>query len=405
VSDGKEQAELKGPASGINGMSFSPDGSTLAITTRQQGGRLTAGEVWLFNKAENGEFTRGPVLKGHKFPLLCCAWSPDGKRLASGGGQFRQPGEVIVWDVAARKPLVTLGGHREWVETVAFNKDGTRLLTAGGSNDLGEALLWDIDNAKGWSVADAHAGELTCAAWSPDCKKLLTGGTDGAVRVWDGAAGERLAEWKGAHKGMVRCIAFTNDGSRVATCGGDRVVKVWDAASGEMIKALPTMKQMTMAAAWSPDGKWLAVATGDPTFKDRAGAVFTFDTAAWKPGKSIHMADQAAQSVAFSPDGKKLAVGGLGTDSVAVYDAADGKRLVVMKGASSVRCLCWSPDGKRLATGNGSGGIHAWDAATGREEAALTGHTAQVLGLAFGPDGRIGSASNDGSVMAWEKVE
>ncbi len=402
AATGKERATLKGPVNGVNCVAFSPDGATIAATSRPVG-RLTAGEVWLFKKGDKGEYAPGPVLKGHKFPVLCCAWSSDGKRLASGGGMFRQPGEVVVWDMPAGKPLMTLGGHRHWVESLAFTRDGNGLMTAGGANEAGEALLWGLADG-GWAVDDSHHGH-SCAAWSADGKRLYTGGFDRSVRVWDVAAGKCLAEWKGAHGDFIRWVAPSPDGARVATCGNDRLVKIWDAATGEMLKALPAAKHMTMTAAWSPDGKSLAVATGDPFYKVKEGGVAVYDTASWEARAGAEWAAHQAQGAAFSPDGKWLAVGGLGADSVAVYDAVTGKKAATMKGSNSVRCVTWSRDGRRLATGHIAGGIKVWDPATGREEAEMPGHTKGILGLAFGPDGRLGSASDDGTVRSWEKVD
>src|SRR5262249_35712980 len=83
TATGKESAELPGPGAGVHSVAFSPDGSMLAAPSRNTA-RLTAGEVWLYKKGKDGKFTHFKTLKGHKKPLLCCAWSADGKRLASG---------------------------------------------------------------------------------------------------------------------------------------------------------------------------------------------------------------------------------------------------------------------------------------------------------------------------------
>jgi WD40 repeat protein len=179
------------------------------------------------------------------------------------------------------------------------------------------------------------------------------------------------------------------------------VVKVWDAATGEMLKQLPPVSPMSMTAAWSRDGKSLVVALGDPIFRVKTGSVQVFDTETWLPRKDADWSAHAALSAVFSPDGKRLAVAG--PLSVAVYDFRTGKRLVECKGANGVRVVAWSPDGNWLATGGGKGVAQLWDARTGGEEATLSGHAEQVLGLAFGPTGRLGTASTDGTVKSWAR--
>src|SRR5262249_50887176 len=150
-----------------------------------------------------------------------------------------------------------------------------------------------------------------------------------------------------------RCIAVSPDGKRVATCGGDSVVKVWDVSTGEMLKDFPPMSPMSKTAAWSPDGKSLVVALGDPFWRVKTGKVLVFDTESWEQRKDADWSAHPALSAVFSPDGKRLAVAGPGP--VAVYDFRTGKRLAECKGASGVRVVAWSPDGNWLATGGNKG--------------------------------------------------
>src|SRR5262245_44313480 len=60
------------------------------------------------------------TLKGHKGTLSCLAFTPGGTALASGG----KDGAVTVWDLAARKPLHQLPGHKDMVVAAAFSPDG-----------------------------------------------------------------------------------------------------------------------------------------------------------------------------------------------------------------------------------------------------------------------------------------
>src|SRR5207244_13272617 len=100
------------------------------------------------------------TLTGNTANLNCMAFSPDGKRLATAGYQdgffLDGPREPVVdrtvqlWDTTSGQELLTLRGHTEFVQSVAFSPDGKRLATASGSlwggtgfGPPGDMKLWD----------------------------------------------------------------------------------------------------------------------------------------------------------------------------------------------------------------------------------------------------------------------
>jgi cytochrome c peroxidase len=108
------------------------------------------------------------------------------------------------------------------------------------------------------------------------------------------------------------------------------------------------------------------------------------------------------ESLALSPDGAR-ALTGSRDGTAALWDAAAGKRLRVLKGhRGTVPSTAFSPDGARLLTGAGDGTLRLWDAATGKPLRTMVAGGGEVFSAVFSPDGaRALSADHAGELKLW----
>jgi WD40 repeat protein len=392
----------------VRSLAFSADSRTLAIG---DGNGLV--RLW---DADTGRHRVTFECHATDWEISCLALSPDGKMLATWGGDDKavkvwdigmelaragvkdrsggaprlsrngryqavwgEKGEPFrLWDVVANRPCASRRNEVCYYPAT-ISPDGRAIAGSSAVREKGNVMVWveDVETGKVlWR--GPHAASVGSLEYSPDGATLAVGCQDGTVHLWDQVAGIEKLVLKG-HTVPVDCLAITLDGRTLVSAG----------------TRLPEGARREQPAGWE---------------------VKIWDTTTGEEHLFRHEASGAVRALAVSPDGSRLAaagtetVGGRAVAVVRLWDVATGEERAPLRGrGEEYHSVAFTPDGKSIAAGAGvlravlPGDVDLWDVATGQLRASLRGHPDLVSFVAFTPDGNaLISASYDGTVKVWD---
>jgi WD40 repeat protein len=382
ISAGADQTlKLWETSTGRELFSFHEEAPILSVAFSHNNQRIATGsedstvKLWLPPGKEVGKLIPDKHKLALATPVYGAAFSPDGKTLATVGGNWNGPSPftsfIRLWDVATGKEQAAWEQNTRGIFGVTFSPDGRRLATAGGNDPV---KLWDIISQ---TAIHSFPSKFACCsvAFSPDGRRLAAayanpGGNDkpGEVKIWDCTTGREVYSFT-RHSTMVFAVAFSPDGKRIAAAEAEPTVRMLDLETGQEVSTLRGYSRQVFRVEFSPDSKQLAVATGDWFFNKPSGEVVLWDLDTGEKRFILRGHQASVYGVAFSPDGTRIA----------------------------------SADGEWRGRGNKPGEVKLWDAATGQEVCTLRGHASAVFGVVFSPDGRyLASVGQDGVVNIWD---
>ena len=243
----------------------------------------------------DGEITR--TLRGHTHAVRTLAFSPDGKRLASGGDDFT----ARIRDLATGQCTRVFSDHQDRVYSVAWNPDGSRVASCSWDHT---GRIWSPETGATLAVLAGNSKAVQGLDWSPDGRTIATTNGENSVRLWE-ADGRLRTMFSLNNHGQF--VTFSPD-SRQVLCGwGSRYTPgigaaVFDVASGAQLAKFPLSHSTPVCGLFLPGGK--SVATADPS-----GDVSIWSTTDGSTIRILKSQGQGIKTVAWSPDGQVISWG------------------------------------------------------------------------------------------------
>lgn len=223
LQSGKCLRTLHGHTNLILSVTFSSDGQTLASGSFDKTIRL-----WDVNTGQCLQLFQEPT-----YSIVEVAFSPDSTILAS-----TSDNKVKLWDLKTGQ-CRQIQAHDNQVLCLAFSPDG-KLLASGGFDRT--IKLWSVDDdGKSFQVLSGHNKRVLAVAFSPDGRTLASGSDDSSIRLWDVASG-RCRQVLLGHSRGVFSVAFSPDGTTLVSSSEDETIKLWDYKTKECLKTLKNPK-------------------------------------------------------------------------------------------------------------------------------------------------------------------
>ena len=209
----------------VTSVDFNADSSQLLIAGGIPSRR---GELQVFNVADGSRVLYLP--QAHDDVIYAAKFSPDGKRIASGGADKY----LRTFDISTSQQLRRFEGHTSYVLGVAWKRDGQVIATAGADNTI---KVWDAETGDQQRTIENFGRHVTSVQYIGETDNIISSCGDKLVRIHNASNGG-LVRNLGDVTTWLHTIAVTPDSSIAAAGDASGNVYLWNANNGQQLKKL-----------------------------------------------------------------------------------------------------------------------------------------------------------------------
>ena len=242
-------------------LEFTPDGKALIAGCEQGAGPYSVKTL---------EFPSGRIIDSfdrHDGEVLAAAVSPDGRMIASAGGESFP---IFVRRASGGEDAIELTGEGRAVDFVGISLDGTeavfrqgagpdRVIRLRDDNGWGISFVGEADRPDSYLKAEhelgryslkvqddavlqvlmdgrllasisrdaSNGGRHSCYGLTPDYRAVISGGENGRLTAYDPHTGREIGEFVG-HESEILSLTVSSDGRRMVTGSSDQTIRLWN---------------------------------------------------------------------------------------------------------------------------------------------------------------------------------